>query len=98
MTTIKEWLNANVWKYALFNQDDLLEIVTNCIAATQPQWVSVDERLPDDGERVVFKHNRSNDIECGVFSTACNVFFVLDNFYFSNNISHWMPLPPEPEK
>lgn len=102
MTTAKEWLNANVWangaiKEDLIDQQELLQIVTNCIAATQARWVSVDERLPEDGERVVFKHNRSSDIGCGVFATSCNVFFTLDNLYFSNNISHWMPLPTPPE-
>lgn len=46
MTTIKEWLNANVWangaiKEDLITQQELFQIVTNCIAATHPQWVSV---------------------------------------------------------
>lgn len=46
MKTIKEWLNARVWangaiKEDIITQQELLQIVTNCIAATQPQWISV---------------------------------------------------------
>lgn len=143
MTTVKEWLNANVWDgedrsgcktdSAVFNPDELLDLVTNCIAATQPQWVSVDERLPVTGKKVIAtlanSHRKRITItamyvadrtisaddheegECIEYCDEADEYFLIEGWYeivscydeFSyvftgEKITHWMPLPPEPEK
>lgn len=138
MTTIKEWLNANVWangaiKEDLITQQELFQIVTNCIAATHPQWVSVDERLPVTGKKVIAtlanSHRKRITItamyvadrtisaddheegECIEYCDEADEYFLIEGWYeivscydeFSyvftgEKITHWMPLPPEPEK
>lgn len=134
MTTVKEWLNANVWKYGIVpaGEDELLDLVTNCIAATQPQWVSV-ERLPVTGKKVIatFANSHRKRItitamyvadrtisaddheegECIEYCDEADEYFLIEGWYeivscydeFSyvftgEKITHWMPLPPEPEK
>lgn len=118
MTTIKEWLNANVWDgedrsgcktdSAAFSPDELLELVTDCIAATQPQWVSVEERLPEikddavlvyfdkyDGIELVHIQDYFADITAGVDAEGEQLY---TKWYLTVGVTHWMPLPPEPEK
>lgn len=76
---------------------DLSPYVFNAIRACQPQWISVDERLPEeDGTYLVVVKNRASHIDT-------DRFYVDDSSWeFFNNsrlpkITHWMQLPEPPK-
>lgn len=58
-------------------------------------WVSVEERLPKDGEAVIFAH--ATGVSSGIyFSFGGNEpFEELDGYTYT--ATHWMPLPAPPE-
>lgn len=57
----------------------------------RPQWISVEEILPDDNEKVIV-HTRSGKMCVARWSAR------QDKFVSSGNltVTHWMPLPDEP--
>lgn len=62
-----------------------------------PKWISVDERLPEDGQRVVAicENGMAGIMDYKDDGTpfAARIF----GCYFSN-ITHWMPLPEPPKE
>ena len=64
------------------------------MAARKPEWISVDERLPDKDGRFLTVDKKGYMMVCywqtrfGWFASVCN----------KNAITHWMPLPEPPEK
>lgn len=85
---------------------DLSPYVFNAIRACQPQWISVDERLPELYKRVLVKsdcylvasrepkteHNEDWGID-GEWMWA----IVNDSWCDSDLVTHWMPLPEPPK-
>ena len=69
--------------------------------ATQfkPQWISVEERLPDNIDNVLAYNNNMYNQDCCVEVA----FFDEDKqwkgapIYFTDGITHWMPLPEKPK-
>ena len=69
-----------------------------------PRWIPVEERLPGDGEKVLacargvgmvvlrFEIDGSEKI-----SPWCTGFYTVDCIWVKD-ITHWMPLPKEPEE
>lgn len=71
-----------------------------CNAVLAQQWISVDERLPDEGQPVLFIVNSGDDLYDGrmlggVFRTIAGMpgFSTPGVTY---GASHWMPSPPLP--
>lgn len=63
-------------------------------------WIQCSERLPEDGERVLFTENASTiylgqHIKSVPQWNGDGLFFHGDTGY--RNITHWMPLPEPPE-
>ena len=60
-------------------------------------WVSVDERLPNDGDQVLIYIGSQISV-----AEKCKVFGFIDaierDAYRCDMITHWMPLPTPPEK
>jgi hypothetical protein len=64
------------------------------LAALFPKWVSVLDKLPSVGERVL---TTSTDTRGNRFY---NVDFIIANgdWFDNGNVTHWMPLPQGPEE
>lgn len=81
-----------------FNRD--IETVRDCIhrlEAHMPKWISVDERLPEDGHRVVAicENGMTGIMDYKDDGTPFAARIL--GHYFSN-ITHWMPLPEQPKE
>ena len=70
-------------------------------ALTQPQWISVKERLPEDISDVLILskekkscvgYYRSSDNDWNMYNPCCSFHMEL------HGVTHWMPLPKPPEK
>ena len=63
------------------------------------EWISVKERLPEVGERVLTLDRRGN-IRNRRLRTYLNGdnYFAPDGLEPGKHITHWMPLPKPPEK
>lgn len=62
--------------------------------ALQNQWISVDERLPKEGE-LVFMKCKNNDINTfcsGVYEGIKDEWYE-DGIGYVDNVTHWMPIP-----
>ena len=64
-------------------------------AQTHPNWISVEERLPEEGQ-VVLIHTKGGSV-----STACYTDgrFDITELFQAINVTHWMPIvPPRKEE
>lgn len=59
-----------------------------------PRWISVEERLPDDGQSVLACFEKSGGVGCATFVDRYK-WFETDRGCFG--ATHWMPLPEPPE-
>lgn len=77
---------------------DVPNVLRNMKAAdVQPvnQWISIDERLPQDGEEaLVYAGNRG--VMIGLYDSVLQVW--LDYECCGLKVTHWQPLPEPPKK
>jgi len=81
----------------------VLMIADDCaemIAALKPQWISVEDRLPEDGQRV-FYYFEHTGISWGQYDEEFNTFYGGRGF-LTGDVTHWLPFdlsspPPEAE-
>ena len=70
-----------------------IEFIPTADVAPKPEWISVDERLPDGNGRFLTVDRKGDMMVCywekrfGWFASVCN----------KNAITHWMPLPEPPK-
>ena len=74
---------------------DALAIAQHLIAhgVTVQEWISVDDRLPEDGDVVIICTNK-NFVYAG--ELIGDTWF-LDNDSWTATVTHWMPLPQPAE-
>lgn len=77
---------------------ELTEKVTQ-LEAAQPRWISVNERLPEEGVWVLTreKYGKIRNRSLHVLSDGTNRFWP-DRLFAGEHITHWMPLPEAPEE
>ncbi len=61
-------------------------------AKAQPQWISVSERLPFDGESVLIFD------KSGTYGAIYTLQYYDDFILKHKYVTHWMPLPASPEQ
>lgn len=67
--------------------------------APQNEWVSVDERLPQNNEQVLMYSAKWNIAEAGSYwNKHFWVYSEIGDGYIAENITHWMPLPAPPNR
>jgi hypothetical protein len=64
-----------------------------------PQWVAVGDRLPEDGQDILFSANDFVErvIFRGNFNKGDELFETYSDKYTVSDVTHWMPIPPLPE-
>jgi hypothetical protein len=63
------------------------------------EWISVEDRLPEDAQLVLFRLRQRAKTEKGIHLAGCQTFeteYCCD-FYDYDDVSLWMPLPHPPE-
>ena len=63
-----------------------------------PNWISVEERLPEVGEPVLFSTPSMDEPLKGAYQENGTWWSVEYECKFINGITHWMPLPEAPRK
>lgn len=76
------------------DEDKFVRFAAECFQDFTPQWVSVEDRLPEDDQRVVIFLEGGAiasdlDIRIGMYSTQYG--------FGHNRVTHWQPLPAAPE-
>lgn len=78
-------------------------IVADMELRSQGRWIPVDERWPDEGQRVLFFVNRKatnyKAVYAGVFIKCFNVWAYCEEDergWSPAFVTHWMPLPEPP--
>lgn len=67
------------------------------VAASYPQWISVEDRLPEDGQRVITFRNGIYEFQS--FEKRRNGWMNDENWFWSMaTVTHWMPLPQPPKE
>lgn len=96
--------SAEAWRAG-----DMRGVAAEALAATPPvgarEWISVDERLPDDGAKVLISGPAYGHYTRGRFTAVAMLRggkFVDDNDGDDDDVtyiypSHWMQLPPDPD-
>lgn len=62
---------------------------------TVQEWISVNDRLPEDNERVIAY--RPNEPETSAYKYCVMWGWSVKSSLKHRGITHWMPLPPAPE-
>jgi hypothetical protein len=62
------------------------------------EWISVKDRLPEDGKDYLVTDGDACMV--AVYKNGIKKwdFFVYDHCWYSEDVTHWMPLPPPPNK
>lgn len=71
-----------------------LESERDAALAKVPRWISVEERLPRCGERVLV----TNDGSVWEAYLSISHKWVRQEFVWAAKVTHWMPLPSEPKE
>lgn len=67
------------------------------------EWISVKDRLPDEGQFVIMYFARQNGYNIGDYKLANTwqgkkLKFVPFNSWWDDAVTHWMPLPEPPKE
>ena len=115
-----EWAEGNQWETPITLGDDLAEATDRLenqnahIAALQqeieklwaqvPRWIPVEDRLPENGVRVLAFNMRAKNKYIGIWTREKDPgdgndcwFDSAGWWYAFDEITHWMPLPKAPE-
>ena len=64
-----------------------------------PRWISVEERLPEDGVEVIVHSDRfGGSTHTAYYRHARQEWFEHNGVRLSQNVWHWMPRPEPPEE
>ncbi|MFQ8982707.1 MAG: DUF551 domain-containing protein [Evtepia sp.] len=82
--------------------DDVLDIIEAYPTLTpQNEWVSVEERLPENGQIVLF-HQKDGFIYCAEYFAGNALmspgWFIDNDSWDAKEVTHWMPIPAPPKK
>ena len=69
------------------------------LRAQMPRWISVKERLPEDGQKIIatFRNEGGLIVDQARYSNG-EFDFASWAYVWGDNVTHWMPLPQAPEE
>jgi hypothetical protein len=69
------------------------------LEAQQPRWISVGERLPENGQKIIaaFRDGGGLIVDQARYSNG-EFDFASWAYVWGDNVTHWMPLPQPPEE
>lgn len=69
------------------------------LEAQQPRWISVGQRLPEDGQKIIatFRDNGGRVVDQARYNNG-EFDFASWAYVWGDNVTHWMPLPQPPEE
>ena len=99
-SALAPWAVDHTWQYQQKRIDELQAKEKN------NGWISVDERLPEDGERILTltrkgsinicqRHKEEDDYSSWYLWTYSRL---TGGYYLDEHVTHWQPLPPAPEQ
>lgn len=69
------------------------------LEAQQPRWISVKERLPENGQKIIAAFRGSSGWVVDQARYAYGKFdFASWVNVLGDNVTHWMPMPPKPKE
>ena len=72
-------------------------VLCNADYRKQSDWISVEERLPEDDETVLVITSESEMEVCFYKTESKGIFQRLGGLVLIYNVTHWMPLPEAPK-
>lgn len=80
---------------------DVLDLIDEQPTLTPPnEWVRVEERLPNDKQIVLF-HQKDEFIYCAEYfegnKILSSAWFIDNDSWEAEEVTHWMPLPAPPK-
>ena len=101
--TIQKWIDAHTdvddTDGVGLLEDVLWEINAQPTLTPQNEWVSVEERLPENSAEVLMWREKWKIAEAGTYRNACFlVYDALGDSYKADDITYWMPLPAPPDR
>ena len=85
----------------LTRRDARYDLVLQAVLDSFPSWVSVSDRLPEDGEEVLcwIRNDAYGDsyATVGHYDTIFKMWYLDSENAMSRYVTHWMPLPEKPE-
>lgn len=95
------WRNTDTYHQAAQIIDMLISALEGEPTLTPPnEWVSVEERLPNDKQIVLF-HQKDGFIYCAEYfegnKILSSAWFIDNDSWDAEEVTHWMPLPAPPK-
>lgn len=89
-------------KVALNLLEQVLYDIQHVPTLTQPnEWISVEDMLPEKGQIVLF-HQKDGFIYCAEYFAGNSImstgWFIDNDCWEAEEVTHWMPLPAPPTK
>jgi hypothetical protein len=105
-TGYSSWINSEIYPNGKIYTQEYVEWLEKSaqqykdrVAELEREWVSVDERLPEIGERVLVFCQSQGTQMCyrGYHNHGISWMMVYNMSKAELNITNWMPLPPLPQ-
>ena len=92
--------NWNVYAELCDMIDKARDDVVYLLKAQEPSWISVQGRLPDNGQDVLAYLDDGEETRVAPCNYANGVWFdcVMNRVVTLHHITHWMPLPEPPKE
>lgn len=89
-----------LWENIVLHQSDVIELLVGALKdALELKWISIKERLPADGQRVILINEKSPSITLqGIYKKDETPDTIRVLGFGIGKVTHWMPLPEPPIK
>ena len=103
--TIQKWIDAHTdvddTDGVGLLEDVLWEINAQPTLTPQNEWISADEKLPENGQ-IVLSHQKDGFIYCAEYFVGRELmspeWFIDNDSWNAKVVTHWMPLPKSPKE